>query len=82
MSAAISSCLGFQNFPFIVGIKTQPIKEGESFSIDGDRNLGAKLNVTPCLAANNQPDLGLAEADNTVRDTSSFTIIKNILLAD
>ncbi len=78
MSAAISLSLGVQIFSFIAWIEIQSIKEGESFSSDGDRDLVAKLNAAPRLATNNRPDVGLAEADNTVRDTSSFTVIKNI----
>ena len=82
ISAAISSRLSFQVFSFIVWIKTQSIEEGESFSSDGDRDLGAKLNVAPRLTANNRPDMGLAEADDTIRDTSDFRVVKNVLLSD
>jgi hypothetical protein len=34
MPAAIGSGLGFQIFSFVVGVETQPIKEGESITSD------------------------------------------------
>lgn len=67
---------------FILGIKTQPIKKGESISSDRDRYLGAKLNIASRLTANNWPDVGLIDADDAVRDTSAFRVEKNGLLSD
>lgn len=82
MHAAIGSGLGCQLFSFVVGIETQPIKEGEAITSNRDRDLGTKLDVASRLTTNNRSDVRLAEADDTTRTTSAVRVKKNDLLAD
>jgi hypothetical protein len=81
ISAAIGSSLGFQFCSFVVGVETQPIKGGESVNGDRDRDLGARLSVAPRIAANNQPDLGLVEAEDANTEPPTVGEVTNGLLS-
>ena len=80
ISAAISLGLAFQVLSFLVWVEAQAIQICESFDSDRNRDLGAKLYVASGLAANNQPDVRLAEADDAVWDASAVRVLLNVLL--
>ena len=82
MTAAIGPCLGFQVFSFVVGIKAQSIQKRKPFTCHRDGNLRSELNVAPCLATHDRPDMSLAKADDAVRDASAVRLVKNGLLTD
>ncbi len=73
MAAAIRPCLGFQVFSFVVGINAVSIQKRKAFTYYRDRDLCFKLNVAPCLAVHDWPDMSLAEVDD---------VVKNVLLTD
>lgn len=72
IAAALGSCLSLQIFSFVVGAKTEPIKETETIASDGDGNLGAEINVASALPGNNRPEVRLAEAYDSIGDTSAI----------
>lgn len=82
MMAAIGPGLGFQVFSFVVGVKAESIQKRKAFTCHRDGDLCSKLNVAPGLATHNRPNMSLAEADDTVWDTSVVRIVQNILLTD
>ena len=82
MTAAIGLCLGLQVFSFVIGIKAESIQEGKALTCHRDRNFCSKLNVAPCLATHDRPDMSLPEADDAVRNTSAIRVVKNVLLTD
>ncbi len=82
MTAPIGPCLGFQVFSFVVGIEAESIEKRKAFTCHRDGNLRSELNIAPCLAKHDRPDMGLAEAHDAVRDASAVRLVKNILLTD
>ena len=80
MTTAISPGLGFQVFSFVVGIKAESIQKHKAFTCHRDGYLCSKLNIAPCLAAHDRPDMSLAEADDAVRNASTVRLVKNVLL--
>ena len=79
---AIGPFLGSQLFSFVVGITAESIKKCKAFTCHRDGNLRSELNVAPCPATHDRPDMGLAKADDAVRDTSAVRLVKNGLLKD
>ncbi len=82
IAAAIGHRLSLEVFSFVVGVITQPIKEGESLSSNRDGDLGPKLNIATRLATNNRSDVCLVEAHDAVGDASAICVIENGLLAN
>ena len=82
MTAAIGPCLGLQVFSFVVGIKAESIQKGKAFTCHRDGNLRSELNVAPCLATHDRSDMGLAKADDAVRNASAVRLGQNALLTD
>jgi hypothetical protein len=80
MAAAIRPCLGFQVFSFVVGINAVSIQKRKAVTYYRDRDLCSKLNVAPCLATHDWPDMSLAEVDDVVRNASAIRVEENILL--
>jgi hypothetical protein len=82
MTAAICPYLSFKVSSFVVGIKAESIQKHKAFTCHGDGNLRSELNVAPCLTTLDQPDIGLAKADDAVRNTSAVRLLKKVLLKD
>ena len=82
MTAAIGPCLGFEVFSFVVGVKAESIEKRKAFTCHRDGDLCSKLNVAPCLATHDWPDMSLAKADDAIRDASAVRLVKNDLLTD
>ncbi len=79
---AIAPRLNLRALSLVVRVKTKSIKEGNSISSDGDRDLSPKFNTATRLAANNRSDMRLEEAHDTVRDACAISVIENGLLTD
>ena len=82
MTASIGPCLGFQVFSFVVGVKAESIQERKALTCHRDGDLCSKLNIAPCLATHDRPDMSLAKANDAVRNTSAVRLVKNGLLTD
>jgi hypothetical protein len=52
------------------------------FTFHLDRNLRSELNIAPCVATHDWPDMSLTEADDSVRNSSVVRLVKNVLLTD
>jgi hypothetical protein len=82
MTAAIGPCLGFQVFSFVVGIKAESIEKCKAFTCHRDENLRSKLNIAPCLATQDRPDMGLTKGVNTGQITPEMTKLLSDRLTD
>ena len=69
-----------QVFTFIVWIPADPVQEGKAIA-HGNTNLGAKLNSSSCLAANNGTNLSLNQVDDAVGDAARLGVQQDALLA-
>ena len=69
-----------QVFTFIVWIPTDPVQEGKAIA-HGNTNLGAKLNSSSCLTANNGTNLSLNQVDDPIGDAARLGVQQNALLA-